>query len=86
MLTYEATATFDNQQTLVFELEEYQVENFVFAVFNKLLYKDEKTGVISWLPPERLLHLIVKPNLESSQCQKNHLSDLESDSLTSPNQ
>lgn len=80
-MIYEASATFDNGHTLVFELEEYQVEDFVFAVYSKTIYKDEKTGVLSWLPPDKLLHLIVKPNLESPKCPKSHLSDQVNDLL-----
>lgn len=80
-MTYEATATFDNGHNLVFELEQYQVEDFVLAVASKKAYIDEKNGVMSWLPPDRLLHLIVKPNLESPQCQKPLSSDLVNDLL-----
>lgn len=86
MKEFEATVKFDNGMEMQFILQEYQVENFMFAIFNKLIYRDEKTGVLAWLPPERLLHVIVKPTLESPQCQKNQPSDQESDSLTSPNQ
>ena len=82
-MIYEATATFDNGQKLVFELEPYQVEDFVFAIFNKTIYKDEKNGVLSWLPPDRLFHLIVRPNnLESPKCKKSQNSDQEKDLLT----
>lgn len=68
-MIYEAIATFDNGRVLSFELQDYQVHDFVASVYNKLVYTDEKTGVISWLPPEKLHHLIVKPNLESHPCQ-----------------
>lgn len=82
MITHEAIATYDNGHTISIELQGYQVDDFVFAVYNKLIYKDEKTGVMSWLPPDRLCHLVIKPNLESPKCQNNQSSDLVSDLLT----
>lgn len=74
-MTYEAIAIFDNGHRLSWELEDYQVDEFVDAVYRKIVYKDDKTGVISWLPPDRLHHLIVKPNLESPKCQETIVPD-----------
>ena len=81
-MNHEAVATFDNGQTLSFELEDHQVKDFISAVFNKLVYNDEKTGVICWLPPDRLLNLIIKPNMESPLCQKSQPLEVVSDLLT----
>jgi hypothetical protein len=81
-MTYEATAIFDNGREIVFELQDDQVCDFAAAVFNKLIYTDARTGVISWLPPDRLLHLIIKPNMESHPCQKSQPSDQVRDLLS----
>lgn len=75
---YEAVATFKNGRKDVFELEDYQVDDFLTSTVRKYPYKDKKTGVVSWLPPEHLHHLIIKPNWESQSCQKSQNSDLES--------
>ena len=85
-MMYQAVATLDNGKTLAFELERYQVEDFVAAVYNRLVYTDAKTGVISWLPTDKLHHLLVKPYQESPICQNPPSLDLEEDLLTSPNQ
>ena len=81
-MKYDAIATLTNEQSLVFELEDYQVDDFMFAVANERPYKDSRTGVISWLPPRHLHHILIKPNLESPKCQKNQPSGPASDLLT----
>lgn len=86
MKEFEATATFISGKISTFVLDESQVNDFMLAVYNKLVYKDEKNDVMVWLPPDQLLHLVIKPTLESPKCQKNQPLDQESDLLTSPNQ
>lgn len=82
-MSFTASVTFDNLKSLHFDLEEYQVQDFLSAVENGSTYQDHKTGVISWLPPDRVYHVIIKPNLESlSSCQTSQSSGLVSDLLT----
>lgn len=72
-MIHHASVTFENRECLVFELEDYQVEDFLYSIVHKCPYKDVKTGVISWLPPEKIHHLIIKPTLESLTCQNQNL-------------
>lgn len=76
-MIYEAIASLNNGQSLVFELEEYQLEEFINSVRNELPYKDSRTGVISWLPPRQLQHLLIKPNQESPKCLKSQSLEVE---------
>lgn len=78
-MTFEATIAYSNGREVIIELEEYQVEDFLASVIKKLVYKDRKTGVMCWLPPEHLHQIVIKPNLESHKCQENQNSDLEKD-------
>jgi hypothetical protein len=79
-MIYNAVATFKNGRKAIFELEDYQVDEFLNATVKKCPYKDKKTGVMSWLPPEHLHHLIITPSLESPKCTNQKL-DQASDPL-----
>lgn len=86
MTSFEATATMSNGHLIKFELDEYQIDEFLNAVVDECPYKDEKTGVISWLPPRHLYNIIIKPNLESPKCPIFSTQEHDSELLTSPNQ
>lgn len=75
----DAVVTYDNGRRELFELADYQVEEFADCVHNGKIFQDEKTQVMAWLPAGRIHSMIIRPHVESQKCPEQPSSDQESE-------